>query len=74
MTIQEYCDYHGIPSNQARTYKLVTHTGTPFYNIASNVLEPDVKDLDLTSFLKSVKPYKVEQGVVDEVLVQLTLE
>jgi hypothetical protein len=64
MTIQEYCDYHGIPSNQARTYKLVTHTGIPFYNIASNVLEPDVKDLDLTSFLKSVKPYKAEQGVV----------
>jgi hypothetical protein len=39
MDIDEYCEYYGIPRDHARTYKLVTHTGTPYYNIASNVIE-----------------------------------
>lgn len=41
MNIEEYCVYYGIPFEQARTYKLVTHTGTPYYNIASNILKND---------------------------------
>lgn len=52
MSIEEYCAAYGIPFEQARTYKLVTHTGTPYYNIASNVLgeesyvsEQELKDL-----------------------------
>lgn len=52
MSIEEYCHAYGIPLEQARTYKLVTHTGTPYYNIASNVLgqesyvsEQELKDL-----------------------------
>ncbi len=39
MDIDEYCAHYGIPRSHARTYKLVTHTGTPYYNIASNVIE-----------------------------------
>lgn len=38
MSVEEYCRFYKIPFEQARTYKLVTHTGTPYYNIASNVL------------------------------------
>lgn len=52
MNIEDYCSFYGIPFEQARTYKLVTHTGTPYYNIASNVLsqesyvsEQELKDL-----------------------------
>lgn len=41
MNIEEYCSIYGIPFEQARTYKLVTHTGTPYYNIASNVLSQE---------------------------------
>lgn len=39
MDIDEYCEYYNIPRSHARSYKLVTHTGTPYYNIASNVIE-----------------------------------
>ena len=52
MSIDEYCMFYGIPVEHARTYKLVTHTGVPYYNIASNVLpqesyvnEQELKDL-----------------------------
>lgn len=64
MAIDEYCDYYGIPFEQARTFKLVTHTGTPFYNIASNVIEPSTKEIDFTSFLSNVKPFEFEPNVV----------
>jgi len=61
MNIEEYCMIYGIPFEQARTYKLVTHTGTPYYNIASNVLsqesyvsEQELKDL-IKEGLENVK-------------------
>jgi hypothetical protein len=38
MDIDEYCSFYKIPREQARSYKLVTHTGTPYYNIASNIV------------------------------------
>lgn len=65
MSIDEYCEYYGIPLEQARTYKLVTHTGTPYYNIASNILaaEPEVSEQELKDLieegLRSVKYTKV---------------
>lgn len=54
MNINEYCEYYGIPIEQARTYKLVTHTGTPYYNIASNILgeEPEVSEEELKFLIK----------------------
>ena len=45
MTIQEYCDTYNIPREEVRSYKLVTHTGIPFYNIASG----NVQDLGITA-------------------------
>lgn len=41
MDIETYCAFYKIPFEQARTYKLVTHTGVPYYNIASNVINDD---------------------------------
>jgi hypothetical protein len=35
MNIYEWCDTYGIPQKQAKSYKLVTHTGIPYYNIQS---------------------------------------
>lgn len=54
MNIEEYCEYYGIPPEQARTYKLVTHTGTPYYNISSNVLdsESEVSEEELKQLIK----------------------
>ena len=39
MDIDEYCDHYGLDRSEVRSYKLVTHTGTPFYNIASGNVE-----------------------------------
>lgn len=46
MTIQEYCDTYNIPRDEVRSYKLVTHTGIPFYNIASGNVQDDLIDLE----------------------------
>jgi hypothetical protein len=39
MSIDEYCTSYGIPRGHVKTYKLVTHTGVPYYNIASSNVE-----------------------------------
>jgi len=33
MNIDEYCIYYNLPKADISSYKLVTHTGTPFFNI-----------------------------------------
>lgn len=57
MNIEEYCSIYGIPFEQVRTYKLVTHTGDARYNIASNVI--DNKNLDnlYELLLEDIKSY-----------------
>lgn len=54
MNIYEYCSHYGIPYDQARTYKLVTHTGVPYYNIASNILaeEPSIDECELKHLIQ----------------------
>lgn len=40
MPIDEYCEFYGIPYDQVRTYKLVTHSSKgAYYNIASNLIK-----------------------------------
>lgn len=34
MDIDEYCEFYGFPREDIHSYKLVSHTGTPYYNIA----------------------------------------
>lgn len=34
MSIEKYCDYYGLDHSKVRSFKLVTHTAIPFYNIA----------------------------------------
>ena len=33
MDINEYCEHYKLPKKDIKSYKLVSHTGTPFYNI-----------------------------------------
>ncbi|CAL2055947.1 hypothetical protein [Tenacibaculum sp. 190524A05c] len=33
MDIDQYCEYYKLPRKDISSYKLVSHTGTPFYNI-----------------------------------------
>jgi hypothetical protein len=59
MSVEEYCRFYKIPFEHVRTYKLVTHTGTPYYNIASNVIiNENGKDLyrDIIEDMKSYAP------------------
>jgi hypothetical protein len=57
MNIEEYCSFYGIPFEQVRTYKLVTHTGTPYYNIASNIIKNEDLDSLYELFLEDLKSY-----------------
>jgi hypothetical protein len=41
MSIDEYCEHYKLPRTDISSYKLVSHTGTPFYNI---VFKENVED------------------------------
>jgi hypothetical protein len=65
MDIDEYCTFYKIPRHHARSYKLVTHTGTPYYNIASSVIsEGSIEKLhsvlidDIKLYAPKYKEYK----------------
>jgi hypothetical protein len=57
MSIDEYCDVYGIPFEQVRTYKLVTHTGDARYNIASNIIKNEELGNLYDLFLEDLKSY-----------------
>lgn len=54
MNVEEWCKFYGIPFEQARSYKLVTHTGIPYYNIASNVINDGIEDTITAEELKQL--------------------
>lgn len=33
MDIDEYCEFYALPRSDIHSYKLVSHTGTPYYNV-----------------------------------------
>lgn len=46
MDIDEYCQFYNIPRAYVKSYKLVTHTGIPYYNIQSvGIALPDSKEI-----------------------------
>ena len=53
MDIDEYCLVYQIPREDVKSYKLVTHTGTPYYNIASGNVELEENEITLEE-LKSL--------------------
>lgn len=65
MTIQEYCSHYGLNFKDVRTYKLVTHTGTPYYNIASNDVSEEIeKSID---FEKIISKHLKNEVVLDKI-------
>lgn len=76
MSLEEYCRFYKIPFEHVRTYKLVTHTGTPYYNIASNVIiNENGKDLyrdiieDMRSYAPNYKAYSRQEYTDGHLLV-----
>jgi hypothetical protein len=55
MSIDEYCEHYKLPRTDISSYKLVSHTGTPFYNIVfkENVLDNDIDFSKIKSVLES---------------------
>lgn len=61
MDIDEYCGYYGIDREHVKSFKLVSHTGTPYYNIQSNNVDnaPDLIDIK-TLIEEDIKTIKYE--------------
>lgn len=77
MSIDEYCEVYGIPREQVRSFKLVTHTGRSYYNIASANLEEqgyeityeDLKELLFNDFVNIELKPRVTPFPQDKVIV-----
>lgn len=54
MTIQEYCKVYGLDPNEVRSYKLISHTGVPYYNWASHTIEGDDDELTIEEVRQSI--------------------
>jgi len=62
MDIDEYCNHYKLPRKDVKSYKLVSHTGTPFYNIVFKENTEITNTIDY-SFIegivkKHIKPIK----------------
>lgn len=63
MEIDEYCKVYNLPRKDITSYKLVSHTGTPFYNIVfkENVVEVVKDEIDFDSIIsKHINPVSVK--------------
>lgn len=58
MDIEQYCKHYQLPKQDIKEYKLVSHTGTPYYNIKfKEVAETEVMSFDLEELVKKhIKP------------------
>ena len=53
MDIDQYCEHYQLPRADVKEYKLVSHTGTPYYNIKfKEVAESEVMNFDLEEIVK----------------------
>lgn len=62
MDIETYCKFYQLGFDKVKSFKLVSHTGTPYYNIAFFESEPDKEliEIDFLSIFKNkIKPVKV---------------
>ena len=60
MSIEEYCEHYGIKFEDVKSFKLITHTATPYYNIQSKgTLSDEMSSQNdvLSDFIENVKKY-----------------
>lgn len=57
MNIDEYCVYYNLPKADISSYKLVTHTGTPFFNIVFREVA-GVESIDFDKILSKYKNFE----------------
>ena len=78
MDVDEYCNFYKLPRKDIKSYKLVSHTGTPFYNILFKENIEFVKDLTddyiaaaIQKYIQPVKvaePKKINSNKVDRLI------
>ena len=62
MDIDKYCEHYQLPRADISSYKLVSHTGTPYYNIVfkENTLDVESNEIDFDSIIKKhINPVEV---------------
>ena len=67
MDLETYCEYYGLPFESITSHKLVSHTGTPFYNIVwkeKSIFDDFDYIGELEKQLKKVKKNKNKKGPV----------
>ena len=54
MSINEYCDHYKLPYDKVKSYKLVSHTAIPYYNIAfyESVIVPSVSTEEMMAMVQ----------------------
>ena len=68
MTIDEYCKHYELPVDEVKSYKLVTHTGIPFYNIQFKTIEiqEDMEDI-LDRMMEKHRPQSLIEWQEEEI-------
>lgn len=53
MSIEKYCEFYGLDFNKIRSYKLISHTGIPYYNCVfyEEVIEPAITEKELKELI-----------------------
>ena len=73
LSIENYCEKYNLDFNKLKSYKLISHSGTPFFNcvfyeevIESMVTEKELKDLLFEGF-KSIKYTPITKSVKNKI-------
>lgn len=63
MTIDKYCEYYNLPRKDITSWKFISHTGTPHYNIVfKENVESQVIDFDIEEIIKKhIKPAQFKE-------------
>jgi hypothetical protein len=66
MDIQTYCKHYSLDYDKVKSWKLVSHTGVPFYNIAFYESGEEIaKEIDFTTVFKEwITPAKVVYNTI----------
>ena len=72
MNIEDYCKRYGLDVNKIRSYKLISHSGIPFYNVVFYTIDEEaVLDVDkhldeiIQKYIKPIPSNVVGEYVVD---------
>ena len=61
MDIDRYCEYYNLPRKDITSYKLITHTGIPYYNLVFRELVMDL-EFDYDTVKQVNERYNLDEG------------